>query len=84
MAVKPQKPALEDVHMKVRASMSIREDKERAANAVDAIKAYGIDDFFCIYAKYLNQDYTWEEIARHYICAAELYHGSKQHWRRRT
>lgn len=98
MAVKAQKPSLEDVHQKVRASLSAqvfggsgRIDKERAAYAVDAIKLYGIDDFFCEYGKWLvhvsqptnmpSAAPNWEAF---YIHAAELYHGSKQHWRRRT
>jgi hypothetical protein len=96
MAMKPQKPTLEDVHQKVRASLSAQvfrpaESKEKDAYAIDAIKAYGIDDFFCVYDRYLcgiaqpvNMGGPYPDWQQFYIHAAKLYHGSKQHWRRRT
>jgi hypothetical protein len=77
------KPTLAEVHEKIFQAFNNREDKQRASYAVDAIKFYGIDEFFCHYARFLTHNHVGD-IGPVYIHAAELYHGSKQHWRRRT
>jgi hypothetical protein len=87
MAVKPQKPSLEDVHAKIALSKANPGDKERAAYAVDAIKLFGIDDFFCVYDDFLSKVVHAGTLYNNgplYIYASKLYYGSKQHWRRRT
>jgi hypothetical protein len=73
-ARKEQRPTMEAVHTRI---LDATHDASKNADAIDAIKAYGIDDFFCEYDKHV-------QFKDHYIFAAKLYHGSKQHWRRKA
>lgn len=83
---------MEAVHAKVCAAFR---DEAKKPDALDSIKEYGIDDFFMDYDRYMVSLDTSHYIspdnaiinalnnARLYIFAAKLYHGSKQHWRRK-
>jgi hypothetical protein len=73
------KPTMAQVHEKI---LDATHDPKKIPDALDAIKAFGIDAFFCAYSEYLDDIHP--NLIRHFVFAAKLYHGSKQHWRRIT
>jgi hypothetical protein len=75
--LKAIKPTVAQVHAKI---LDATHDPKKNSDAVDAIKAFGIDAFFCVYSEYLDD--INPNLIRHFVFATKLYHSSKQHWRR--